>query len=92
MQEQARTYYLISKANSQVGDVTREVLLELSKTNKIVCKKCGTIQGEPANGFNQYYCSHITNKIDQKLKNKKEAAFKQLIQSHKVSMSKKKLG
>lgn len=45
---------------------------QLSKYEGQVCKKCGIIQGQSLKGFKQYYCEHITNKIERKQKDKKK--------------------
>jgi len=36
------------------------------------CVKCGVVQGKPLKGFRKYYCEHLSNKIDKKLKKEKE--------------------
>ena len=36
------------------------------------CARCGVIQGQPLKGFKKYYCKHLSNKIDKKLKKEKE--------------------
>ena len=37
-----------------------------------ICGVCSIIQGKPLNGFEKYYCQHLTDRIDRKLKKEKE--------------------
>ena len=43
------------------------------------CKICGIIQGMPYDGFNQYYCDHLTNKVNKRLKKENKKIIKFLL-------------
>ena len=50
--------------------ITNLRLTENEEGNK--CKVCGITQGQPLKGFEKYYCQHLTDRIDRKLKKQKE--------------------
>ena len=43
------------------------------------CKVCGITQGMPHDGFNPYFCDHLTNKINKKLKKENKKIIKFLL-------------
>lgn len=69
------------KVEQDLNNVIKEHFFMLSEHENQVCKKCGVIQGRPNKGFNKYYCRHLTEKIDNKLKKEKERICENLIHS-----------
>ena len=57
------------------GLITLEILM-FKKHDGKVCNKCGFIQGSYDKGFDNYYCIHVRNKVQKRLKSLTERALR----------------
>lgn len=76
-------YLIKNDLNNELDLIIKKSLTTYKESDGKVCLICGIKQGYSQNGFKKYYCTHLTNKIDNKLKKEKEKVTKKLYEAKK---------
>lgn len=72
--------YLIKNDLNKELDLLIEKEKQMSLAFKgITCRKCRIQQGFPHNGVNEYYCKHISSKIDRQLAKESKQIFNKVL-------------
>ena len=74
-------YLIKTRINQELDKMIAKSLKMFKESNGEKCKVCGVVQGEPLKGFKNYYCEHLGQSIDDKLKKWKDKVVKKVFGS-----------